>query len=273
MISSLKRDLEKRLRKLNVYIGSTPFEFVKNLKNLEHVFHPIEKEEEKKISLGGSGGGGGPSLQYDIDQIYEFFHVDEKSYVMKEIKLIDETKFNHNHKNIKKRLLKELNKVRDDLVSFYINQAEPVLSKVEQVYKTQEPKFIENNYDYFVSLKKELRNLSSNLVDIKAPIMDLYTLARIFHQFRPSKKEEGKKEETNFPKYATNIIYYGGVFHTDYTLKILKEFGFEEIYHAGSYDQENACIKAPSLEILEKKLIPWNDDDDNDEDVIDLTVL
>ena len=44
-------------------------------------------------------------------------------------------------------------------------------------------------------------------------IMDLYTLARIFHKFEDKTQEQREKK---FPEYATNIIYYAGSEHIVY---------------------------------------------------------
>ena len=176
-ILSLEDDLEMRLDDFDKYIGSKPFGFVKKNKEFENLFHPIKKENNG---------------QYDIHKIQEFFHVDNKSYVMKEIKLIDEETFNH-EQNIKILLLNELEHIRTNLISWYINEAEEVFDKVEEMYKNNNPQFIEENYIDFTELHDELTELGDKLIDITFPILDLYSLARIFHEFRPKTLTQKKK--------------------------------------------------------------------------------
>ena len=245
----LLEDLEKQLSDFDNYIGIKPFKFIDKNKVFENLYHPVTKPKNG---------------QYNIHEIQEFFHIDEKSYVMKEIRLIDEKKFNHN-KNIKNLLLKELEDVRTNLISWYIHEAEEVFNKVEKIYKNNNPPFIEDHYLDFTKLYDELSDLEDRLLDITFRVQDLYTLARIFHKFTP---KPGAQPKINFTKYPTNIIYYAGATHTDYTLKVLTKLGYKEIYASGSYTPEiyenpsysqeskdRACIPAPSLEILEKILI------------------
>ena len=239
IIDTLVDKLRKRTKDFNKYEGSKPIFKVRGKAN-EDLFHPIKQNKHGA---------------YDVNEILMFFHIDDKSYVFKEINLIDENTFNHK-KNIKNRLLKELHHVRTSITDFYVNKAEKVLQVVENVYKYNEPKFVRKNYDFFINLENELEDLFEELVFIMKNIMDIYTLARIFHAFQ-SKTEEQKTK--NFPKYASNIIYYAGADHIMYTLEMLKEFGFEEIYSTGSHSLEsNACVKAPPFSKLQEKMITWS---------------
>ena len=210
-------------------------------KKNEDLFHPIKKNKHGK---------------YNMSEIEKFFNVDKKSYIVKEINKIDEKKFNHDT-NIKKRLTKELDNIRTLVVDFYMNESEEVFDEVEQAFENGTPEFGEETVDFFSDLNTKLKHLYNKWLEITLQIMDLYTLARIFHEFKAQTDEQKQK---NFPKYATNIMYYAGADHINYTFEILKEFGFNEIYNSRdvSYDKKKpACVKAPSFEILEKHLIPW----------------
>ena len=131
-------------------------------------------------------------------------------------------------------------------------EAEKIFDVGQEVYQNQNPKFEPKNLEFFTELKNKFTYLSEKFISIRMRIMDLYTLARIFHKFEDKTQEQREK---NFPEYATNIIYYAGSDHIVYILNLLKEFGFNEIYTSGPKASEKACIFAPTLEKLEEKLI------------------
>ena len=95
-----------------------------------------------------------------------------------------------------------------------------------------------------------LKNVPELIIYNSLKIMDIYTLARIFHYFRPEKDEMPR----NFPLYATNIIYYSGENHSRYTQSLLIQIGFKEIFaQQNRYDK--ACVIAPSFRSLEQMMI------------------
>ena len=205
-------------------------------KKIQDALHPIKKDENGK---------------YNVTDILKFFHLDEKSYVTKEINRIDEKKFDHKQK-IKNHLLKELENLRTKTTDFYINKAEKVFDVVENFYINNKPELGQKTMNFFVQLQKEVHDLALEMVVSTGYTMDLYTLARIFHKFIP----KTQKEKDKFPIYATNIIYYAGAEHIKYSLEILKQFGFKAIYNGvPAAFQWRACIKAPPFEKLQQKII------------------
>ena len=196
-----------------------------------------------------------PDGSYNINALLEFFVIDEKSIIVKEINRINDAKFNH-EKNIKESLFKKFAHVQKKIINWYVNEAEPLFYRLEQFIASSELEFGHNKLDVLKKLYYDFRWLLNGLVRIEFKIMDLYTLARIFHEFKPKTRKE---ETKNFPKYPTNILYYAGAAHTEYTLKILKQFGFQHLYTSGTLDIHHdyaACIKVPSFEILQNILIP-----------------
>ena len=199
--------------------------------NWQEVLHPVKKL---------------PTGKYNKSDINQLFEIDMKSKVEKEINLIDKTKFNlDNKKIIKNMLLDELLQVRQILYKTY-EITQQVISDVENYILGIEKFDLESVKDNFESLK----GIEDYIKNNSSKIMDIYTLARIFHKFE-SKPNQIRRHT---PAYATNIIYYAGDIHSKYTQSLLIRLGFKEIY-AQENKNDKACIFAPSLTLLEKYML------------------
>ena len=241
LMRRLINDLNERINQFDEYRGEEII--LDEQQKIQHLFHPIKKDKKG---------------QYNLEKIQKLFHVDEKSNVVKELNSIDDIKFHHKT-NIKTLLLNQLNEVKKKITTFYINEAEQIFNMVDNVYKQHKVELNERNLTVFAYLRDELTKLLYKMINITAEIVDLYTLGRIFHKFKYKTQEQ---KQNDFPTYATNIIYYAGLTHTRYTYRVLKYLGFEDVYTTQTQNataESKACVKAPSLEKLKEKLIPWPD--------------
>ena len=200
--------------------------------NWRELLHPIEKKKNGK---------------YKKSEIKKFFEVDENSKVIKEINLVDEKKFSLDDKKItiKNILLDELLLLSRNLYNAY-EDTQTTLYDAED--------YILGNKTFDLSLVDkiwiDLRNIYELMINASAETMDFYTLARIFHFFRPKNPEK----PLDFPFYATNIIYYAGKGHSIYTQDLLVQMGFTEVFAQENKD-DKACVIAPPLTLLERLMI------------------
>jgi len=75
-------------------------------------------------------------------------------------------------------------------------------------------------------------------VSILGPILDMYSLARMFKDFG-----EGDGSQ---PRYANNIVFYGGGMHAEIHSKFMKQVGFRTV-EAVMNESEDVCINMQAI--------------------------
>ena len=139
VISLITQDLEIRLANVD---ESTNVPFMIDVPGItnEDLFHPIKKNKNG---------------EYNVLEIEQFFNIDQKSYLVKEINKVDDRIFNHK-KKIKARLWKEVSELQKTIPDFYVLESEKIFDVVQEVYQNQNPKFEPKNVEFFYRIKKQV---------------------------------------------------------------------------------------------------------------------
>lgn len=158
------------------------------------------------------------------EQFQQFFGITKYNKTSIEIDRID-TRFSSE----KVRLRKMYNEIVSEYKNI-ISDGNKLLPNIKQFISDQ-------SIDNELNLLNSMDIYFNTFLDTTSKLTDIYTLARMFHQFKDSSKNQTSTVE--------RAIYFGGSSHSDRIVSYLEESGFTQLFKSMN---DSGCIEVPNVE-------------------------
>lgn len=198
------------------------------------------------------------SIDRSIQEIYDIIWIiDDKSDIKNTSYVRD--LFGISRQGIRKNLsLKEINRIdakftteKKQLMKIYEQMESDIQNLTSSIVglNTAIKKYITSNNErdrlyQLVEMLKYGDPIYQAILSSVTQILDLYTLARIFHRFDLSDKDI----KLGMPEYPKNIIVYAGTFHSKNINRILLSLGYHQLFHSENINK--SCVDAPSIDLI-----------------------
>jgi hypothetical protein len=155
----------------------------------------------------------------------------------------------HNTSPVNRQLMKVDPEMREKMITFFDDQIRKAAIPFESNYRARFQIARQIAMDNTQNIRPKFRMGYRSLGDIVrvlaialSPIMDVYTIARIFRDFDLTKSHTSTTRIWDQPRSPNNIIIYVGNNHAVQIRQFLAEIGFEPISEIGDGNVPSKCL-------------------------------